>query len=195
MSAISAILLAYFLGGLLILIVFDLITKRIRSNIPSAGLQAQIRMVEANNLIGKKSGLVLMLALTWLAWPTVLIGAATERWSEDRKAQRQEEGVLSRDTAIGTRSQFSYLIKKIWYGECPKCHVILGPASWNRTVCPICGTRFGMLIRRNNKNGTSRETTPGESSDRAGAIDSGNGESQADGEQPNRAPNTETSKP
>ena len=195
MSTIGAILLAYFLGGLLVLIVFDFITKRIRSNISSAGLQAQTRMAEANNLIGRKSGLVLMLALTWLTWPTVLIGAATERWSKDRKAQRQEEGVLSRDTAIGTRSQLSYLVKKIWYGECPKCHVILGPTGWDRTVCPTCGTRFGMLIRRNNKNGTIQETTPGESSSRAGAIDSGNGEGQADGEQPNRAPNTETSKP
>lgn len=195
MSAISAILLAYFLGGLLILIVFDLITKRIRAKIQSAGLEAQLTMAQSNNPMGVKAGIALILILTWLFWPTVLIGAATERWFEDRKAQRQEEGVLSRDTAIGTRSQFSYLIKKIWYGECPKCHVILGPTSWDRTVCPTCGTRFGMLIRRNNKNGTSRETTPGESSDRAGAIDSGNGESQADGEQPNRAPNTETSKP
>jgi len=151
MPTAGAILLAYFLGGLLALLVFDLKTKRIRTKIQSAGLEAQLKMAQANSPLGVKAGIALILTLTWLFWPAVLLGAATERWFADKKAQRLERGVLSRDTAIGTSSQLSYLVKKVWYGECPKCHVILEPVSWDRTVCPTCGTRFGMLIRRNNK--------------------------------------------
>ena len=72
------ILLAYFLGGLVALLVFDLATKgRIRNNMRMAGTQAQIRMAEANNPIGPRAGLMLMLVLTWLFWPMVLVGAVT----------------------------------------------------------------------------------------------------------------------
>ena len=78
MSTAIIILLAYFLGGLVILLVFDLATKgRIRDNMPMAGTQAQIRMAEANNPIGPRAGMILMLTLTWLFWPMVLLGAAT----------------------------------------------------------------------------------------------------------------------
>lgn len=182
MPTAGVILLVYFLGGLLVLLVFDLITKRIRAKIQSAGLEAQVTMAQANNPLGVKAGVALILTLTWLFWPTVLLGAATERWSGKRKAQRLERGVLSRDAAMGTSSQLSYLIKKIWFGECPKCHVILEPVSWDRTVCPACGTHFGMLIRRNNDNGKSKERAKGESSGGTRAIDSGVGESQKDGE-------------
>jgi len=195
MPTAGAILLVYFLGGLFILIVFDLITKRIRTKIQSAGLEAQVTMAQANNPLGVKAGIVLMLTLTWLFWPTVLLGAATEHWSEGRKAQRLEKGALGRDTAIGTSSQFSYLVKKVWYGECPKCHVILEPVSWDRTVCPTCGTHFGTLIRRNGSNGKSKERAKGKSSGGTGAIDSGVGKSQKDGRQPDRLPDTEESKP
>ena len=80
MSLASIVLLIYFVGGLLVLLVFDLITKgRIRSNMPMAGTQAQIRMAEANNPIGPKAGMVMMLVITWLSWPMVLIGAVTDK--------------------------------------------------------------------------------------------------------------------
>ena len=84
MSLASIVLLIYFIGGLLALLVFDLITKgRIRSNMPMAGTQAQIRMAEANNPIGPKAGMAMMLVITWLFWPMVLIGAATDKKGDD----------------------------------------------------------------------------------------------------------------
>jgi hypothetical protein len=144
--------------------------------------------------MGAKAGIALILALTWLFWPTVLVGTATERWSKGREAKKREDGTLSRDTVAGTKSQFNYLVKKVWYGECPNCHVILEPVSWDRTVCPVCGTRFGTLIRRND-NGKSEKRTKGEGSGRAGTLDSGNGESKEDGGKPDRAGVTEKSVP
>lgn len=79
MSIAVIILLVYFLGGLVTLLVFDLATKgRIRSNMPMAGTQAQIRMAEANSPIGPRAGMMLMLIITWLFWPLVLVGAITD---------------------------------------------------------------------------------------------------------------------
>lgn len=141
MPTAGAILLVYLLGGLLILVVFDLITKRIRSNLSSVGLQAQLRMAEANHPIGRKSGLVLMLVLTWLAWPVVLIGVLTDRPKEDQAPEIQ-----GRTDVIGAGAgvRWSYLVKKIWYGECPDCHVILTPLdAWGQySECPQCKTTF-----------------------------------------------------
>ena len=35
------------------------------------------------------------------------------------------------------------LLKRIWYGECPDCHVILNVVKgWGRSECPKCGTHF-----------------------------------------------------
>jgi len=85
-----AILLAYFIGGLVILFIFDLLTKRIRHNMPMAGTQAQIEMSQASNPIGQRAGMILMLVLTWLFWPAVLIGAATDKGDEDEQKGKEE---------------------------------------------------------------------------------------------------------
>ena len=143
------ILLTYFLGGLVALLVFDLATKgRIRNNMRMAGTQAQIRMAEANNPIGPRAGLMLMLVLTWLFWPMVLIGAVTDKGDEAEqgdKIQRREPT---------TR----YLAKKIWYGECPDCRVILKPDGLlGGSTCPVCKHHFGTIITRRSKNGTSKQ--------------------------------------
>ena len=141
MPTAGVILLVYFLGGLFILIVFDLLTKRIRSNISSAGLQAQIRMAEASSPIGRKTSLVLMLALTWLAWPAVLIGTLTDRPKGEQTPKIQHRAdVLN----AGAKARRSYLVRKIWYGECPDCHVILTPLdAWGQySECPQCKTTF-----------------------------------------------------
>jgi len=91
MSTLMAILLAYFIGGLVILFIFDLLTKgRIRHNMPMAGTQAQIEMSQASNPIGQRAGMILMLVLTWLFWPAVLIGAATDKGDEDEQKGKEE---------------------------------------------------------------------------------------------------------
>ena len=90
MSTTMAILLAYFIGGLVILFIFDLLTKRIRNNMAMAGTQAQIEMAQANNPIGQRAGMILMLVLTWLFWPAVLIGAATDKGDEDEQKGKEE---------------------------------------------------------------------------------------------------------
>ena len=85
-----AVLLAYFIGGLVILFIFDLLTKRIRNNMAMAGTQAQIEMAQASNPIGQRAGMILMLVLTWLFWPAVLIGAATDKGDEDEQKGKEE---------------------------------------------------------------------------------------------------------
>jgi len=90
MSTITTILLAYFVGGLVILFIFDLLTKRIRNNMQMAGTQAQIRMAEANNPISPRIGLIMMLVLIWLFWPLVLIGAATDTKGDSGNGKTEE---------------------------------------------------------------------------------------------------------
>jgi len=137
MNIAGIAILSYLLCGLFVLLIFDLVTKRVQNNTRSAGLQAQMRMAEANSPIGVKAGIIMILVLTWLFWPMVLIGAAT-----GRGATEQETKIYKREPTL------RYLVKKIWYGECPDCRVILVPDTWDRAVCPVCGKCFGTIIRR-----------------------------------------------
>lgn len=79
MGTAPTVLVAYFGGGLLALALFDLITKRIRTKLTGAVVTTQVKMLEANVVLGKKTGLATFLAVTWLFWPAVLIGAVTDR--------------------------------------------------------------------------------------------------------------------
>lgn len=142
MPTAGIILLVYFIGGLLALLAFDLATGgRMRTNIPMAGTQAQIRMTEANSPIGPRAGIILMLTITWLFWPLVLIGSLT-----GKEEQNGRPTVTRRADVIGAgaRAKVSYLVRKIWYGECPDCHVVLTPMDiWGRySTCPVCKTEF-----------------------------------------------------
>lgn len=45
---------------------------------------------------------------------------------------------------MGNRvKRFIYFLKKLWYGECPDCHILLEPVNgWGRSDCPKCGKHF-----------------------------------------------------
>lgn len=184
-NTIGVALLSYLASGLLVLGVFDIITGRVRKNIRSAGLKAQLRMAEANNPIGVKVGMVLMLVLTWLFWSIVLIGAATDKGEvgQETKIQRQEPT---------TR----YLLKRLWYGECPDCRVILKPMdAWGQySICPVCGTEFKGLRLKASKEGNNGKTEQRkDSKNRAwrGRVDSSSA-GEKDSKQPTGASDTET---
>lgn len=179
MNTAAVILLSYFVGGLLVLIVFDLATKRVRNNVRSGGFQAQMRMAEANSPIGVKAGIVMILALTWLFWPMVLVGAVT-----DKGGAEQEIKICKREPTL------RYLVKKIWYGECPSCHVILVPDTWDRASCPVCHARFGTIIRRS-KNGPQRQGTDSENTGRGRRVNII--QSKTDSKQPDRPSDLEAS--
>ncbi len=78
----------YFLVGVLFLIVFDTVTKRIRSKFSQATKETQTRLLASNNYIGHKTSVCLFICALWVFWPAVLIGAITDKKESDNGSQR-----------------------------------------------------------------------------------------------------------
>ena len=142
MSLASIILLIYFIGGLLALLVFDLITHRIRNRFRDKAAEAQLVMAQTGNFyIGKRVMLAMFAIITYLFWPFVVLGAL--RGSE-KEEQPQKIVTRAEMMGAGLRKQLAYWAKRIWYGECPECGVILTPKDmWGQySACPVCKTEF-----------------------------------------------------
>lgn len=183
MSIAAQILVSYFLLGLVSLLLFDLATKRIRSNMSRAGIRAQIEMAASGNPIGPKVGMALMVVLTWLLWPMVLIGAVAGGGREEGQ-EGQEDEIQRREPTAG------YLAKKIWYGECPNCRVILKPDGLlGGSTCPVCKSHFETIIRRSNRNGMQEQGTDSADREGGGRADS-NATCKKAGGQPDRKTDT-----
>ena len=142
MSLASIVLLIYFIGGLLALLVFDLATHRIRSRFKDKVAEAQVVMSQTGNLyIGKRMMLVTFAVITYLLWPLVILGTL----GGSEKEEQPKEIVTRADMmGAGIRKQLAYWAKRIWYGECPDCGVILTPKDmWGQySACPVCKTEF-----------------------------------------------------
>ncbi len=79
MSPILLGFVIYLLVGAILLAIFDLATKRIRSKLVQATSEAQSRLVASGNYVGSKLASALFLGALWLFWPTVFIGVLTDR--------------------------------------------------------------------------------------------------------------------
>lgn len=86
MSIALITVIIYLVAGILVLVLFDLVTKRIRSKILIATAETQSRMAEAGSPVGSRSARILFLLLMWLFWPAVILGAiAGRRVKEDKQ--------------------------------------------------------------------------------------------------------------
>ena len=152
MSLASIVLLIYFIGGLLVLLVFDLATHRIRNRFKDRAAEAQVVMSQTGNLyIGKRMMLITFAVITYLFWPLVILGAL-----RGPEGEEQPQKIVTRADMMGAgfSKQLAYWAKKIWYGECPECSVILTPKDmWGQySVCPVCKTEFhGIRMKAKNE--------------------------------------------
>lgn len=73
------IIALYLVVGMGVLILFDLITGRLRRNFRQCTTDAQSRLTNSGNYIGDKWAAVLFFGAMWLFWPFVLIGAIADR--------------------------------------------------------------------------------------------------------------------
>lgn len=69
----------YLLLGFMLLAVFDLATRRIRSKFAQSTSETQSRLVASGNYVSSKLAFVLFLGAMWLFWPMVFIGAVTDK--------------------------------------------------------------------------------------------------------------------
>lgn len=92
MSAASVILVSYFGSGVLFLVLFDIITGRIRRRLSSASIDTQVRMTRAGLYLGVKTGIIMFVVTMWLFWPAVLVGAVRKevKWEEQSGNEENE---------------------------------------------------------------------------------------------------------
>ncbi len=69
----------YFGVGLLSLIVLDLCTKRIRTRIKDASIEAAVKISDTGNYVTEKMALILTLVALFIFWPAAIYGALTPR--------------------------------------------------------------------------------------------------------------------
>lgn len=101
MGTPSIVLLTYFSTGLLVLALFDHATKRIRTRLHDHVVQTQLKMIEANVFLGRKTGTAVFLIVTWLFWPAVLIGAVT-REKVEKDSEITASGYIDKEDNLGT---------------------------------------------------------------------------------------------
>jgi len=65
----------YFILGLVVLIVFDAITTRIRTKIRGASYDTMDRLASSGTVVGRRTSLILLVTAIWVFWPVVIIGA------------------------------------------------------------------------------------------------------------------------
>ena len=85
---LSWIVAGYFLTGLVVLVLFDLLTHRIRKNFKNSAYDAKSQLAEKGNYIGDRQALFVMAGVTYLFWPFVIIGALTGK----KREQESQDG-------------------------------------------------------------------------------------------------------
>ena len=64
----------YLFIGLLVLILFDLVTRRLRNRLRDASDEAQEKLAESGNFVGRKTSIMLTVLALWLFWPAPICG-------------------------------------------------------------------------------------------------------------------------
>ena len=82
-SVIVGVVIYLSLGAVL-LAIFDLATKRIRTKFTRAIGETQYRLVSSGNYVGGRLASALFLSAMWLFWPMVFIGALTDKKEDSR---------------------------------------------------------------------------------------------------------------
>lgn len=83
LNLILTSVVVYISLGIILLVIFDLATKRIRSKFTQATNETQSRLVVSGSYVGNKLASALFLGAMWLFWPMVFIGALTDRKESD----------------------------------------------------------------------------------------------------------------
>ena len=74
----------YLLLGLIVIVVFDLLTKgRIRKRLGWATTETQTRLIASGNYVSNKTAKLLFFGALLIFWPFMVIGATTGRKKED----------------------------------------------------------------------------------------------------------------
>jgi len=92
----------YLLTGLITLLLFDSITRRIRDKLDNATLQTQLQLGAAGFPLRHTTAKIVFLLVMWLFWPIVVLGAATDKKEDNANGTKEqgEEGAPGATRAI-----------------------------------------------------------------------------------------------
>lgn len=87
------VIAVYLLAGLLFLMIFDLLTGRIRRKFKDAVADTQLNVANTSPvmghdmamIIGRKTAFVIMVLATWAFWIAVLIGFISDSRKQEKK--------------------------------------------------------------------------------------------------------------
>ena len=78
MSILMSVLIGigvYFGVGVVVLGIFDLFTKRVRTRLQPATTETRDKLLASGTFVGDKESLFLLLSAMWLFWPLVIFSA------------------------------------------------------------------------------------------------------------------------
>lgn len=79
-DTMTLMIVGIYLGvGLAFLIIFDMLTGRVRSRLKSASLETRSRLAGAGAFVGARMSVVILLLALWIFWPVVLWGAVRSK--------------------------------------------------------------------------------------------------------------------
>jgi hypothetical protein len=91
LSSILIGIATYLLLGVVLLIIFDITTERIRSKFAQATSKTQSELASSGNYVGDKLAAVLFIGAMWLFWPMVFIGALTDK-ADNKEGSNGKKG-------------------------------------------------------------------------------------------------------
>lgn len=63
--------------GIIVLMIFDFMTKRIRKRLGRATDETQSKLASSGNYVGHRTSFIILIGALWLMWPAVIYGAFT----------------------------------------------------------------------------------------------------------------------
>lgn len=74
MNILLMVIGLYLSGGIIVLVVFDLLTGRIRNRISPASDETRSKLAGTGYWAGHKGAIVITVLATWIFWPVVVYG-------------------------------------------------------------------------------------------------------------------------
>ena len=75
MELIIKLAITYFLIGILVLGILEIITHRITKRITSASAETQQKLIASGTIVGQKTATIIIVLAIWLFWPLYVYAA------------------------------------------------------------------------------------------------------------------------
>ena len=82
------VVIGYLASGLVVLVLLDIFTGRIRRNVKLKAYDTQSILARQRIIVGVKTAIVIILIVAWLFWPVYIYGAISSLWEKEHKNEQ-----------------------------------------------------------------------------------------------------------